>query len=108
MASMDLPGQILELLEKSPDAIATIQQVLNAFSSVNITTPDPGELFLTNEDQYLALMMGALELLEIQPSRYPKRSKSSPRKINFFLSFSPQKKSTKQIEEQIFVSTNGN
>ena len=28
---------------------------------MNITTPDPGELFLTNEDQYLALMMGALE-----------------------------------------------
>ena len=53
--------QILELLKKSPDAIATIQRVLNTFSSVNITKPDPGELFLTSGDQNVALMMGALE-----------------------------------------------
>ena len=61
MASTDMTEQILELLKKSPDAIATIQRVLNTFSSVNITKPDPGELFLASEDQYMTLMMGALE-----------------------------------------------
>ena len=61
MASTDVTEQILELLKKSPGAIAAIQRVLNTFCSVNITKPDPGELFLTNEDQYMALMMGALE-----------------------------------------------
>ena len=58
---MDATEQILELLKKSPDAIAAIQGVLNTFCSVNITKPDTGELFLTTEDQYMALMMGALE-----------------------------------------------
>ena len=61
MASNDMTEQIAELLKKSPDAIATIQRVLNTFSSVNITKPDPGELFLTSEDQYMTLMMGSLE-----------------------------------------------
>ena len=28
---------------------------------MDITKPDPGEFFPTNEDQYMALMMGALE-----------------------------------------------
>ena len=61
MASTDASEQILELLKKSPDAIATIQQVFSAFSSANITKPDPGELFLTSEDQYMTLMLGSLE-----------------------------------------------
>ena len=61
MASTDVTEQILELLKKSPDAIATIQRVLNTFSSVNLTKPDTGELFLTSEDQYMTLMMGSLE-----------------------------------------------
>ena len=61
MASTEATDQISELLKKSPDAIATIQGVLNTFCSANITKPDPGELFLTNEDQYVTLMMGALE-----------------------------------------------
>ena len=61
MASTDVTEQILDLLEKSPDAIATIQQVLSTFFSVNITEPGPGELFLTSEDQYVTLMLGSLE-----------------------------------------------
>ena len=61
MASTDASVQISELLKKSPDAIATIQQVLSTFSSVGITKPDPGELFLTSEDQYMTLMLGSLE-----------------------------------------------
>ena len=61
MASTDASEQILELLKESPDAIATIQQVLSAFSSANITKPDPGELFSTSEDQFMTLMMGSLE-----------------------------------------------
>ena len=61
MASTVATEQILDLLEKSPDAIATIRQVLSALSSVDITNPDPGESFLTSEDQYVTLMMGALE-----------------------------------------------
>ena len=61
MASTDLAEQIFELLKKSPDAIAAIQQVLSTFSSVDITKPDPGEIFLTSEDQYITLMLGSLE-----------------------------------------------
>ena len=61
MASKDVKEQILDLLKKSDDAIETIQEVLNSFCSVNIIKPEPGDLFLTNEDQYLSLMMGALE-----------------------------------------------
>ena len=68
MASTDVAEQILELLKKSPGAIAAIQRVLNTFCSVNITKPDPGELFLTNEDQYMALRMGALDYA-ISPMR---------------------------------------
>ena len=60
MASTDTTEQISELLKKSPDAIATIQRVLNTFSPATITKPDPGELFLTCEDQSMTLMMGAL------------------------------------------------
>ena len=61
MASTDVTGQILELLKKSPDAMTALQRVLNTFCSANITKPDPGEFFPTDEDQYMALMMGALE-----------------------------------------------
>ena len=61
MASNDMTEQIVELLIRSPDAIAAIQLESNTFSSVNITKPDPGELFLTSEDQYMTLMMGSLE-----------------------------------------------
>ena len=61
MASTDATEQILELLKKSPDAMAAIQSVLRTFCSASITKPDPGEFFPTDEDQYMALMMGALE-----------------------------------------------
>ena len=61
MASNDMTGQIAELLKKSPDGIATIQRVLNTFSSANTSQPDPGGLFLTSEDQFMTLMMGSLE-----------------------------------------------
>ena len=62
MASKKLKEQILELLKKSDDAIETIQDVLNSFCSVNIIKPEPGDL--SYEDQYMSLMMGALELLK--------------------------------------------
>ena len=61
MASTDVTEQNLELLEKSPDAIAAIQRELNTFASAKIFKPDPGELLLTSEDQYVTLMMVSLE-----------------------------------------------
>ena len=62
MASKECKEQILGILKKSPDAIETIQDVLNTFCSVNIIKPEPGDVFLTSEpDQFLSLMMGALE-----------------------------------------------
>ena len=61
MASNDVLGKILDLLNQSPDALDALQRVLHTFSSVTITKPDPGELFLTNEDKYLALMMSSME-----------------------------------------------
>ena len=61
MASNDVTEKILDLLNQSPDASEALQPVLHSFTSVTISKPDPGELFLTNEDQYLALMMGSLE-----------------------------------------------
>ena len=64
MAATDTSEQILELLKKSPDAIDAIQRVLYDLSSLNITKTDTRGLFLTSEDQYMALTMGALELLK--------------------------------------------
>ena len=61
MASNDVTEKILDLSKQSPDALDAPQRVLRTFSSATITKPDPGELFLTNEDKYLALMMGSME-----------------------------------------------
>ena len=61
MASNDVTGAILDLSNKSPDAFDALQRVLRSSTSVTISKPDPGELFLTNEDKFLALMMGSLE-----------------------------------------------
>ena len=61
MASGEVTGEILDLLNQSPDAFDALQRVLRSFSSATISKPDPGELFLTNEDKYLNLMMGAME-----------------------------------------------
>ena len=61
MDSNGATTKIVDLLKQSPGAIETIQRVLNTFSSVNITKPEPGELFLTCEDQYMTLMLSALE-----------------------------------------------
>ena len=51
----------MDLLNQSPDAFDALQRVLHSFASATISKPDPGELFLTNEDKYLNLMMGAME-----------------------------------------------
>ena len=61
MASYEVTEKILGLFYQSPDAFDALQRVLHSFSSVAISKPDPGELFLTNEDKYLNLMMGAME-----------------------------------------------
>ena len=61
MASNDVTERILDLLNQSPDALDALQRVLRTFSSVTVTPPDPGELFLTNQDEYLKLMMGSME-----------------------------------------------
>ena len=61
MASSEVAGEILNLLNQSPDAFDALQRVLRAFSSATISKPDPGELFSTNEDKYSNLMMGAME-----------------------------------------------
>ena len=61
MASNEVTEEILDLLNQSPDAFDALQRVLHSFSSATISKPDPGELFLTNEDKYLNLMMGAME-----------------------------------------------
>ena len=61
MASNDVAVKILDLLNQSPDAFEALQRVLRFFTSATISEPDSGELFLTNEDKYLALMMGSLE-----------------------------------------------
>ena len=61
MASNDVTDKILDLLNQSPDAIDALQRVKNTFSSVTITKPDPGELFLTKKGQYSTPMMGSLE-----------------------------------------------
>ena len=50
MASNDATEKILGLLNQSPDALDALQRVSNTFSSVTSTKPDPGELFLTDED----------------------------------------------------------
>ena len=51
MASNDVTEKILGLLNQSPDALDALQRVIRTFSSVTITKPDPGELFLTNEEK---------------------------------------------------------
>ena len=61
MAPNEVTVEILDLSNKSPDAFAALQRVFYSFSSATISKPDPGELFLTNEDKYLNLMMGAME-----------------------------------------------
>ena len=61
MASNDVTEKISDLLKQSPDAFDALQRVLDSFTSATISKPDPGELFLTHEDKYLKLMMGAME-----------------------------------------------
>ena len=61
MASNEVTEKILDLSNQSPDAFDALQRVLHTFSSVTMSKPDPGELFLANEDKYLNLMMGAME-----------------------------------------------
>ena len=61
MASSEAAEEILGLLNQSPDAFDALRRVLRSFSSATISKPDPGELFLANEDKCLNLMMGAME-----------------------------------------------
>ena len=61
MASNDVTEKILDLLNQSPDAFDALQREIHSFTSATISKPDPGEVFLTDEDKYLTLMMGSME-----------------------------------------------
>ena len=61
MASNEVTEIISDLLNQSSDASDAIQRVIHSCSSATISKPDPGKLFLTNEDKYLNLMTGAME-----------------------------------------------
>ena len=58
MAPDEVAETISDLLNQSPDAFGALLRILHSFSSLSISTPDPGELFLAREHKYLNLMTG--------------------------------------------------
>ena len=61
MEKPTLYDRTLGQLRTSPGAIDTLQHVLNCYSTPNLPKPDLGELFLSDENEYLRLMLGAVE-----------------------------------------------